>query len=156
MFECWICHFAVISSNKFVVSRWPSWPTPRPLVSSPTLPYRDYNCFRVRATPRWHCTNLTDAYPTEILTGTVHISVISANWRRYSDNILAAFCVRACVRASTFSHSEIYMLYYNNIDHVFFSSTIDDPDLIGSDIVKDVLNLLAVSRWFVKFVLRLF
>ena len=48
------------------------------------------------------------------------------------------------------------MLYYNNIDHVFFSSTIDDPDLIGSDIVKDVLNLLAVSRWFVKFVLHLF
>ena len=50
----------------------------------------------------------------------------------------------------------MYMLYYNNIYHVFFASSIYDPELIGYNICKDVLNLLVVSRWFVNFVLRLY
>ena len=63
--------------------------------------------------------------------------------------------VCACRRACIYLFS-MYMLYYNNIYRAFVASSIYDPELIGYNICKDVLNLLLVSRWFVNFVLRLY
>ena len=71
--------------------------------------------------------------------------------------LLHCVCVHACACRSAFIYPFLmYMLYYNNIDHAFFACTIYDPDLIRSNIGKDVLNVLVVSRWFVNFVLRLY